>query len=166
MAEEKRSEPARERPDVSGAIVVGVDGSESSRCALRWALRVAGRAGFPVHLVACWQRPLLFDAGGLGVAYPADDDLSAAAAAWLNETMAACRPEIERAREAGCTIEAYSEVGAPDIVLEELSQQAALIVVGRRGHNLLQRFLGTTTRHIAGRAKCPVTVVPEGCAPH
>lgn len=149
------------QPDPTGAVVVGVDGSESARHALHWALRIATAAGAPIHLVACWQRPLLFDAGGLGVAYPADDDLSTAAQAWLDETVQACKAEIDEARFAGCRIEAYTTVGAPDLVLEELSEKAALIVIGRRGHNMLERFLGTTSRHVIEHAKCAVTVIPQ-----
>lgn len=155
---DKQAPPAR--PDPTGAVIVGVDGSESSRRALLWGLRLATAAGAPIHLVACWQRPLLFDAGGLGVAYPADDDLSSAAQTWLTETMAACKEEIDEARTAGCRVEAYAEVGAPDLVLEELSKKAALLVIGRRGHNILERMLGTTSRHVVEHAKCAVTVIP------
>ena len=148
------------RPDPTGAVVVGVDGSESARRALKWGLRLATAAAAPVHLVACWQRPLLFDAGGLGVAYPADDDLSSAAQSWLEETMQTCKAELDEARAAGCQVEAYTEVGAPDLVLEELSKHAALIVIGRRGHNIIERFLGTTSRHVIEHAHCAVTVIP------
>lgn len=155
---EQQTKPAR--PDATGAVVIGIDGSESARRALRFGLRLATAAGAPVHLVACWQRPLLFDAGGLGVAYPADDDLSTAAQAWLDETIEACKEEIDEARTAGCRIEAYTEVGAADLVLEELSKKAALLVIGRRGHNILERFLGTTSQHVIEHAQCPVTVIP------
>ncbi|HQV58202.1 MAG TPA: universal stress protein, partial [Ilumatobacteraceae bacterium] len=68
---------------------------------------------------------------------------------------------VADARTAGCVVEAYSTVGAPDLVLEELSEKAALIVIGRRGHNILERFLGTTSRHVIEHAKCAVTVIPE-----
>lgn len=143
-------------------MLVGIDGSECSRHALRWALYAAAKAPCQVHLVACWQRPLLFDAGGLGVAYPADEDLSQAAAQWLQETMAACQADIDRATAAGCVVSGRTELGAADITLEELSKTAHLVVVGRRGHNALERLLGTTSRHIADRAHCPVAVIPEG----
>lgn len=147
-------------------IVVGVDGSECSRHALRWALRnvaaiTASGTAAEVRLVACWQRPLLFDAGGLGVAYPADAELEAAATDWLTATVDMCRSEIDAARAQGCTVTTTTQVGAADLVLEELSKTASLLVVGRRGHNALERLLGTTSRHVADHAHCPVAVVPE-----
>ena len=142
-------------------VVVGIDGSECSRTALRWGLYAAGKSPCEVHLVACWQRPLLFDAGGLGVAYPADDDLSQAAQQWLDETVAACSAEIAEAEAAGCVVSARTELGAADVTLEELSKTANLLVVGRRGHNALERWLGTTSRHVADHAACPVAVIPE-----
>ena len=40
-----------------GEIVVGVDGSESSRAALRWAARVAGASGATLRAVTSWQYP-------------------------------------------------------------------------------------------------------------
>lgn len=144
-------------------MVVGIDGSDCSRHALRWALYAAAKAPCEVQLVACWQRPLLFDAGGLGVAYPADDDLSAAARTWLEETMTACQADIDAAIANGCVVNSRTELGAADLVLEELSKTARLVVVGLRGHNALARFLGTTSRHVADHACCPVAVIPEGC---
>lgn len=38
-------------------IVVGIDGSESSRAALRWAARVADAQGATVRVVTSWQYP-------------------------------------------------------------------------------------------------------------
>ena len=151
---------------MSERIVVGIDGSNCSLHALHWALAhatatAAGGTPVEVHLVACWQRPLMFDAGGLGVAYPADDDLSSAAKTWLAETVAAAATEIDRARTAGCTITEQTESGSAEVVLERLSQDASLVVVGRRGHNVLERMLGTTSRHVADHARCAVAVVPE-----
>ncbi len=40
-----------------GRIVVGVDGSESSMAALRWAIRQARLTGSSVDAVTAWQVP-------------------------------------------------------------------------------------------------------------
>ena len=43
--------------DVKGRIVVGVDGSEASRDAIRWAYRQAQPTGCPLEVIACWHVP-------------------------------------------------------------------------------------------------------------
>src|ERR1035438_8487186 len=45
-------------------IVAGVDGSDSSLSALRWAVRQAGMTGAAVDAVAAWHYPVA--AGGFG----------------------------------------------------------------------------------------------------
>jgi len=42
----------------NGRIVVGVDGSPSSRAALRWAVRQAGMTGSSIEVVAAWGFPV------------------------------------------------------------------------------------------------------------
>jgi Universal stress protein family len=46
--------------EASGLIVVGVDGSEGSTDALRWAVRQAGFTGATVQAVIAWQYPTFF----------------------------------------------------------------------------------------------------------
>ena len=46
--------PAHERP----RVVVGVDGSEGSKQALRWAAYVATTAGADIEAVTAWDFPL------------------------------------------------------------------------------------------------------------
>src|SRR4029453_13880014 len=40
-------------------IVVGVDDSESSKAALRWAIEEARLRGVPVHAVHSWETPIV-----------------------------------------------------------------------------------------------------------
>ena len=40
-----------------GEIIVGVDGSDSSRAALRWAARAAAARGVGLRAIAAWQYP-------------------------------------------------------------------------------------------------------------
>ncbi|MEU9207744.1 universal stress protein [Streptomyces sp. NPDC048415] len=46
-------------------IVVGVDGSESSRAALRWAARQAGLTGAESRPMQAWRLPAIYGAAGL-----------------------------------------------------------------------------------------------------
>ena len=47
-------------------FVVGIDGSEESRDALRWALRQARLTGASVDLVAAWRYPVAYSLAVLG----------------------------------------------------------------------------------------------------
>ena len=41
-------------------IVVGIDGSESSKAALAWAVRQAGLTGATVEAITAWRYPIAF----------------------------------------------------------------------------------------------------------
>src|SRR6478672_2239810 len=41
-------------------IVAGVDGSQSSLAALRWAVRQAGLTGAPLEIVSAWEWPVSY----------------------------------------------------------------------------------------------------------
>ena len=45
-----------------GRVVVGVDGSESSKQALRWAVRLAASEGSTIEAVTAWDYPPSFNA--------------------------------------------------------------------------------------------------------
>ena len=49
-------------------IVVGVDGSDSSRAALRWAMQHAREAGARVEAVIAWRHPTTYDWQPTGIA--------------------------------------------------------------------------------------------------
>ena len=48
-------------------VVVGVDGSPTSRAALRWAIHEASTRRVPIHLVSAWNPS--FDLDTLGLAH-------------------------------------------------------------------------------------------------
>ena len=54
-------------------IVVGIDGSEQSNCALIWAAREAKLRNLPLHLVTAYTVPI-FAASGLDGGYATVDD--------------------------------------------------------------------------------------------
>ncbi len=76
------------RPDV-GRIVVGVDGSESSRQALIWGRRLARLLGCEVEAVTVWQVPAVASPSAGWAPLPPDADLAGQAAAKLADTVAA-----------------------------------------------------------------------------
>ncbi|SEF88014.1 Nucleotide-binding universal stress protein, UspA family [Thermomonospora echinospora] len=136
----------------AGRIVVGVDGSQQSREALRWAARQARLTGARLELITAWDMPVTFGAP----VYEGDYDLSAVAGQTLTETTAeVLGPEPD------VPITPTVVRGHPAQVLVEASKGAELLVMGSRGHGgIVGVLLGSTSRYCVQRAKCPVVVLP------
>ncbi|MFC5720943.1 universal stress protein [Streptomyces gamaensis] len=140
-------------------IVVGVDGSDSSKEALRWALRQAGLTGATVDAVMAWQFPPYV--GALGWLPPTGDfQPEEIARQVLTETV----EEVVGTRP-GARVRTVVEHGtAPDVLLRH-ARSAALLVVGSRGHGgFTEALLGSVGQHCVQHAPCPVVVVrgPHG----
>ncbi|KIQ64621.1 hypothetical protein TR51_10305 [Kitasatospora griseola] len=137
-------------PDVR-RIVVGVDGSASSRRALWWAIGQARLTGAVVDAVIAWIYPTLY---GWAMTAP-DPQLHHTAEQVLAravEEVAGARPPVE--------IRQIAVVGHAARVLLEQSRGADLLVVGSRGHGgFTGALLGSVSLHCVQHATCPVVVV-------
>jgi nucleotide-binding universal stress UspA family protein len=135
-------------------ILVGVDGSEPSKLALRWAAFLAGSSGARIDAVMTWQNPTYGWAGGWAVALPSVD-FSAECAKELNATLdEVFGPD----RPAALQVRVLE--GNAARVLTELSEGAEVLVVGSRGRGgFTGLLLGSVSRHLAERSKCPVLVI-------
>ncbi len=136
-------------------IVVGVDGSEHSLEALRWAAAEARLRHAPLRVVGAFTTPLM--STGYEVAAPDPDDLRAA-----SETMLGAAVDAVAAAGLLDGIEVSSEAleGHPGERLIALSEEADLLVVGSRGHGgFLGLLLGSVTTYCVNHARCPVVVV-------
>lgn len=137
-----------------GAVVVGVDGSETSTRALRWAAAEARLRGVPLRVVHAWQ--LLF------AAIPATEPLISAlqdgGRAVLDAALA--DPALE-----GLDVKDHLvPAGATDAVLR-YADSASMVVVGSRGLGRVGRvLLGSTSRQLAHHAPCPIVVVPAAAS--
>ncbi|MGX4733420.1 universal stress protein [Kitasatospora griseola] len=131
-------------------IVVGVDGSASSRAALRWAARQAAAVGATVEAITTWEYPAAF-----GWSVPVvDADIAASAAKTLAETVA------QEAAEHGVEIRERVESGNAAQILLEAAEGAELLVLGNRGHHgFAKALLGSVSQHCVQHASCPVVVV-------
>ena len=138
--------------------VVGVDGSESSLAALRWAVNQArAHGGSSVRAVQVWELPYSGLASSLAVEpYGLPD---------LNTIQERARVRLASTMEAiGDTspVEVHAELreGQPAAVLCELSREADLVVVGSRGHGgFAALMLGSVCAQVVRHAKCSVFVV-------
>ena len=132
-------------------IVVGVDGSESSRHALRWAARQAQFTGGRIDVVVTWELPTSF---GWVPPYPSDFDPA-------RDAQSAADEEIRAALSDYPDVVAQTTVveGHPAPTLVESSRGADLLVVGSRGHGeYAGMLLGSVSQHCASNAHCPVLV--------
>ena len=139
---------------MSQEVVVGVDGSENSVAALRWAATYAAQTGATIHAITTWEYPVYADTSGM-VMLPAPDFLIDGAQATLDDA-------IEQAR-LGHATEVVREVveGHPARVLIDRSAGAALLVVGRRGHSgIVGAFTGSVATACAHHAQVPLVIVP------
>jgi|CZKW01.1.fsa_nt_gi nucleotide-binding universal stress UspA family protein len=132
-------------------IIVGIDGSEYSKEALRWAVRQAKFTGAALEAVTAWQYPLAF----YGWTGPQDFDFGAAAqqalTGALDEVLGPDRPAGLQA----CAVEGHAAQ-----VLVEASAGAELLVVGTRGHGgFADLLLGSVSTYCVHHAQCPVTVI-------
>lgn len=138
-------------------IVVGVDGSENSLAALRWAVQNAPDAA-EVTAIAAWQTPvdgpILYGVNRFDL-----KALKAAARATVNE--AADKICAELGVDATHIAREIAE-GDPRWVLLNRSDDADLLVLGQRGRTgLTHFFLGSTTTALVHRPHCPTVVVPS-----
>jgi nucleotide-binding universal stress UspA family protein len=137
----------------SGRIVVGVDGSEASKDALRWAIAQAERTGMSVEAIMTWEqtsaayqfgmpRPTEF---GLGPYYDR-------AVHGVVQEVASDHPGVE--------VSAVAIEGDAAKVLVAAAKNADLLVVGTRGHGeIVGILLGSVSEYCATHARCPVVVV-------
>jgi nucleotide-binding universal stress UspA family protein len=137
-------------------IVVGIDASEDSIRALRWALEEASLRGASVELVHAYPIPEL-TAMPMIVTLPSDDELQKAAEQVLTDAIAT----VGGAGEVPTT--KVARPGSPAAVLCDVARGAALMVVGARGLGGFRGLLlGSVSHQVVAHSPCPVvTVVPE-----
>lgn len=133
------------------ALVVGIDGSQSSEDALRWAADQARLTGAELHAVTAWQTPAAY---GYYTDYP-DDDAKAAAEKTLEQVVSkllGIPPSVPVVA---------SVVKAPAAeALVDVSRSAELLVVGSRGGGTFAGMsLGSVSQRCVQHSACPVVVV-------
>ncbi len=137
--------------DPAGSIVVGVDGSDESVGAARWAAAEAARSGHRVVLLSAWQYPMSW---GATIPLPDGYDPAADAGSVLDPITDALRAEFPSVDITNLIVE-----GHPAEVLVEASRRAPLLVVASRGHGAFAgMLLGSVSQHCAAHAHSPVLV--------
>lgn len=137
-------------------VVVGVDGSEGSRLALRAAADQALEHDATLRVISCWTQPVTAGAPGYAPSvWIGDADLSAVA---KEQQADALRTVLGVERSLKLDQEVVEGHAAQQLV--EAASGADLVVVGSRGHGgFVGMLLGSVSQHVAAHAACPVLVV-------
>ncbi|AHH97014.1 universal stress protein [Kutzneria albida] len=145
--------------DAKGKVVVGVDGSQASVDALRWALEEARRRDAEVHVVTAWHTdppPVEGPPPVVGMPYHAAEEALTAQQAQQDQAMACVAGEAQ-----GMTVYRHMVSQWPPRALVHLSTGADLLVLGRQGHSwVAEKLLGSVSAYCLRHARCPVVVVP------
>ncbi len=139
-----------------GRIVAGVDGSASSKSALRWAAHQAEMTGARVEAVVAWTyAPAAFP---LTTPAPATYDMGPEAARELDGITSEVRREFPSVE-----ISSVVQEGWAGRELLAAAEGADLLVVGSRGHGaVMGLLLGSVSEYCVTHASCPVVVVRHG----
>ena len=140
---------------LSGMIVVGVDGSESSGEALAWALAEARLRDDAICVVCAWDiEPIAY--GAIGFVPPVDPASSERAAEQTVAHMLHAHAGVAQ----GVRVERRIVQGSAADVLVDAAKGADLLVVGSRGHGAAAGLLlGSVSTRSAHLASCPVVIV-------
>jgi nucleotide-binding universal stress UspA family protein len=140
------------------SIVVGIDGSDTAREAMRQAVALARSVGARIELVSAYE-PVTDTRLREAIAVPQDlhwmvnprDDAVA--------TLDAAAAEI---REAGVQVDVFVRQGDPaDAILDVAEERGSdLIVVGNKGMTGAKRFLlGSVPNKVSHHAPCSVLII-------
>jgi nucleotide-binding universal stress UspA family protein len=134
-------------------IVVGVDGSETSLRALRWALAEAELRHATVDVIHSWHVNYYGDMTG-AMPYP-EEVFASAARDTLDRALTAVADEAKTVVVTG-----HLELGNAASTLIMAAETADLVVLGRRGHGgFLSLVMGSVATQVSSHASCPVVIV-------
>jgi nucleotide-binding universal stress UspA family protein len=135
-------------------IVVGVDGSSSSKAALAWAIRQATLTGATVDAITAWEFPAAFP-----TPWPPSlfTDFKSQAERVLAEAVADLSDLAAQVEIRPRTVE-----GNAAKVLLDASAGADLLVVGNRGRGgFAEALLGSVGQYCVHYGTCPVVVIRD-----
>lgn len=141
--------------EARGGILVAHDGSVHADAALRTAARLAEALGAPLTVVRAWSLTTAPTPPSSAPGYlPPLEEFEAATLAALEQDVSGVGAE-----HPGVTLTATVVHGRPAEALIDASDQAELIVVGRRGRGGFAGLtLGSVSERVVRYATCPVLV--------
>jgi nucleotide-binding universal stress UspA family protein len=143
-------------------IVVGIDGSDASKEALRWAVEHARALEAEVVALHAYEAPM--PVPDVAPASPVDlpglvTEMHEGAVRLVTEIVAEVAGD-----GASVEVAAIAEEETPSKALIDAARDADLLVVGSHGHRLGSLVLGSVSLECAQHAACPV-LIHRGAAP-
>ncbi len=142
---------------MASKIVVGVDGSDPSNAALRWAAYEARRRNASVLVVSCFNAPVY--GSPEGAVYPAHENIDM----YKDGAAAVIGRAIEVVGEIDPTldVDGMSEMAGAAEAIADAADAGDEIVVGTSGHGgFIEGLLGSVSMSLVHRSHVPVIVVP------
>jgi nucleotide-binding universal stress UspA family protein len=139
-------------------FVVGIDGSDESRSALRWAVNEAALWDAELDVVHAWDLPFVIVPPPISVSYQRDVETLAEAAKSLLDTEVAAA--IDRSSTVTQRLEKIVVADSAARALLDTAKGADLLAVGTRGRGgFTGLLLGSVSNQCVHHASCPVAVV-------
>jgi nucleotide-binding universal stress UspA family protein len=140
-------------------IVVGIDGSEESKNALRWALEEARLRSAEIVAVHAWEAPPAVPEPGPAPGFDLVrilPQVQEAAERLVSKVVS------EVVGDSDVTVEPVAIAGPPASVLVDAARDADMLVVGSRGHGgFTALLLGSVSQQLAHHAPCPLVIHRE-----
>jgi nucleotide-binding universal stress UspA family protein len=141
-----------------GLVVVGIDGSEESLAALKWALEEAHIRGARVRAMNVWNYPAGYGVETSAWSLPDLETMERYAQTTLNESVDKALIGIDEPP----FVERVVRMGSASQELLFEGRNADLLVVGQRGHGgFLGLLMGSVTNQVLHHATCPTVVIPK-----
>ncbi len=146
-------------------LVVGCDGSASSRSAIRWAAHAAGMRNLALRLVHIGAAPAV-----INVMRPVPTEFEEWQDKQARQVLAEATELVaEIGTETGVAVRiADADIyhAAPVPTLIDLSKDAEMVVVGSRGMGAFRRgLLGSVSTGLVHHGHCPVAIIHDGPVP-
>lgn len=143
-----------------GGVVVGVDGSQPSLAALRWAAHEATRRGAKLTAINAYAAPAAYVAAARGLDDHELDERRAQARAVAVDRLAAAVARANLASDVH--VEQVVAAGSPAGVLVRLARANQLLVTGPRGRGAVaQVVLGSVSDQCLRHSASPVAVIRD-----
>jgi nucleotide-binding universal stress UspA family protein len=142
-----------------GSIVVGTDGSDTAKEAVRQATELARQVGSKLHLVSAYEPVPQGRLKDERQQVPDDMQWMINPREDVNNVLDEAGQQIE---QSGVEVDTHAREGDPaDAILDVAEeQQAGLIVVGNKGMTGAKRFLlGSVPNKVSHHAPCSVMII-------